>query len=305
MPVTIFPPEPNGFLHLGHCKAVNFNFNYAPDHCYLRFDDTNPETEKQIYVDSVIQNIEWMGHVPYKITYASDYFNELYEFALQLINNSQAYVCYQTSEQIALDRKQKTDSPYRNRTVSENLELFQQMKNGKFAEGAATLRLKMNMKSNNPNMRDLVVYRIKYTLHFRTGTTWCIYPSYDYTHCICDSLEKITHSFCSMEFQTRNENYQWLLDTLNIYKSKQIEYSRINLTYTVLSKRKLIKLVDEKYVTGWDDPRMPTISGMQRRGYTQRAITNFCDAIGITKTYNVIKFELLEHALGDLVFWNL
>ena len=296
--ITRFPPEPNGYLHLGHCKAMNLNFNYAKrcgGLCYMRFDDTNPHTEKQEYIDSALDNIKWLGHNPYKITYASDYFEELYEFAVKLIRGGKAYVCHQTADEIAKSRDERTNSPYRNRPIEESLSLFEDMRKGKIAEGKATLRLKMDMSSNNPNMRDLVAYRIKFANHPHVGDKWCIYPSYDYTHCICDSLENITHSLCTLEFQSRNESYRWLLDALDIYRCPQIEYSRVNLTYTVLSKRKLIKLVDDGYVKGWDDPRMPTINGMRRRGYPAEALNKFCEVIGITKNHNVINLETLEH----------
>lgn len=262
----------------------------------MRFDDTNPTTEKQEYIDSALDNIKWLGHKPYKITYASDYFEQLYEYAVKLIKEGKAFVCHQTPEEIAKSREERTPSPYRDRPMEESLKLFEDMKKGKIGEGKATLRLKMDYKSDNPNMRDLIAYRIKFAEHPHVGDKWCIYPSYDYTHCICDSTENITHSLCTLEFELRNEPYRWILDALDIYRSPQIEYSRVSVTYTVLSKRRLIKLVDERHVRGWDDPRMPTINGMRRRGYTAEALNKFCEVIGITKNQqNIIRLETLEH----------
>ncbi|KAL6065159.1 glutamine--tRNA ligase [Balamuthia mandrillaris] len=310
--VTRFPPEPNGYLHLGHSKAMNINFGFAknwrppsrPDapegRCYLRYDDTNPEKESEEYARSILDNVLWLGHTPYKVTHASDYFEELYQLAVELIKRGKAYVCHQTSEQVKEDRahKKKTGksraSPWRDRPIEESLKLFEDMRKGKLKEGEATLRMKQDIDSDNPCMWDMVAYRIRYTPHPRTGNQWCIYPSYDFTHCICDSLENITHSLCSLEFEVRRESYDWLLAALDIYRSPQIEYSRLNLTYTVMSKRKLIQLVEGRYVDGWDDPRLATLYGLRRRGYTPEAINNFCSRVGITKAFNWQDYEFLE-----------
>lgn len=295
---TRFPPEPNGYLHLGHAKAMNLSFGYAKrmgGNCYLRFDDTNPEAESIEYIESIKDNVKWMGFEPWKITFASDYFQELYDFAVDLIKRGKAYVCHETKEQMAEGRDNCRESPWRNRPIEESLKLFEDMKKGKIEAGKAVLRMKGDMKSPNPCMRDMVAYRIKFVPHPHIGDKWCIYPSYDFTHCINDSLENITHSLCTLEFQIRRETYNWLLDALEIYRPPQIEYSRLNLTYTVLSKRKLIKLVDGGYVKGWDDPRMPTINGIRRRGYRPQALNNFCEIIGITRSKTTHDIGLLEH----------
>lgn len=254
--VTRFPPEPNGYLHLGHAKAMYINFNFAKSHngiCYMRFDDTNPNKEKQEYIDSILEDVLWLTHVPYKITYTSDYFDKLYNLAVQMITDDRAYVCELDEEIMRKHRYDCVESPFRNRPINESLKLFEEMKNGIHKEGTLTLRMKCDMKSANPNMRDLVAYRILFNEHPRTGNKWNIYPTYDYSHPIVDSLENITHSLCSIEFQTRNELYKWLPKVLNIYSPTQIEYSRLNLTHTVLSKRKLIELVNNNIVNGWDD----------------------------------------------------
>ena len=298
--VTRFPPEPNGFLHLGHVKAMNLNFGYAKKNnglCYMRFDDTNPETEKQIYIDSILENLTWLGHTPYKITYASDYFDQMYEFACELIRKDNAYIDFSTSAEMSEQRLHQTESKWRSLPTEKSLSLFEDMRNRKFKEGEVTLRLKQDMTSPNPCMRDLVAYRIKYLPHPRTGDKWCIYPNYDFAHPICDSLENITHSLCTLEFEIRRESYNWLMDTLGIYRAPQIEYSRLNLTHTVLSKRKLIQLVDGHYVDGWDDPRMPTVNGMRRRGVLPEALKDFCERIGVTRNANVISLELFEQCI--------
>ena len=298
--VTRFPPEPNGYLHLGHVKAMNLNFGYAKKNdgrCYMRFDDTNPEAEKQIYIDSILENLTLLGHTPYKITYASDYFDQMYEFARELIRRDKAYIDFSTSAEMSEQRLHKRESKWRSLPTEQSMSLFEDMRNSRFKEGEVTLRLKQDMTSPNPCMRDLVAYRIKYLPHPRTGDKWCIYPSYDFAHPICDSLENITHSLCTLEFEIRRENYNWLIDTLGIYRAPQIEYSRLNLTHTVLSKRKLIQLVEGHYVDGWDDPRMPTVNGMRRRGILPEALRDFCDKIGVTRNANVISLELFEQCI--------
>jgi glutaminyl-tRNA synthetase len=297
---TRFPPEPNGHLHLGHAKAMNINFNYAKSSggkCYLRFDDTNPSKEKIEYIDSIIEDVKWLGFEPYKITYTSDYFEKLIEFAFKLIKKDKAYICELESEKMREDRRNCIASPFRDRPMEESLNIFQKMIDGEFDEGKYTLRLKMDMSSNNPNMRDLVAYRIIKTPHPRTKNKYNIYPSYDFSHCIVDSLEGITHSLCSIEFKSRNESYQWVLDVLDLYKPTQIEYVRLSIENVELSKRKLLKLIDDNIVSGWDDPRLPTIKGLRRRGYTKDAILNFCDDIGINVggSSSIVKYERLEH----------
>jgi glutaminyl-tRNA synthetase len=301
--VTRFPPEPNGYLHIGHAKAMNLSFGYAKKmggKCYLRFDDTNPEKESIEYIESIIDTVGWMGHKPWKITYASDYMDQLYNFAVELIKKDKAFVCHQTAEEIKRCRMEKIPSPWRDRPIAESLKLFEDMKKGKFDEGAATLRLKMDMNHENTVMRDLIAYRIKYVPHPHIGEKWCIYPSYDYTHCINDSLEDITHSLCTLEFEVRRQSYFWLLEELGIYKPVVWEYGRLNLTNCVLSKRRLIRLVEDKYVSGWDDPRMPTIVGYRRRGFTPEAINTFCEDIGVTRNTTVtIDFEVLENHVRE------
>jgi glutaminyl-tRNA synthetase len=301
--VTRFPPEPNGYLHLGHAKATNLNFGYAKKHggwCYLRFDDTNPEKESMEYIESIQDSIAWLGHTPYKVTYASDYFPQLYNYAVELIKRDKAYVCHETKAQMnaARDARVKTGLPqpskWRDRPIEESLKLFEDMRKGKFREGEATLRMKQDWTRDNPCMWDHVAYRIKYVPHPRTGDTWCIYPSYDFTHCLCDSIENITHSLCTLEFEVRRESYDWLVDALDIYHPPQIEYSRLRVNYSVLSKRKLITLVEGGYVTGWDDPRMLTINGLRRRGYPPEAINDLCERVGISRTHNVQDYSFLE-----------
>jgi glutaminyl-tRNA synthetase len=294
---TRFPPEPNGYLHIGHAKSMNLNFGLAKKFngiCYMRFDDSNPETEKVEYIDSILNDVQWMGHKWDRLTYASDYFPRLYECAIQLIKLGKAFVCHQTGEEIEISRKNHTDSPYRERSVEENLTLFEEMKAGKWKEGTATLRMKMDMKSGNSCMWDLIAYRIKFVPHHRTKDQWCIYPSYDFTHCLCDTFENITHSLCTLEFNMRRESYNWLVNTLGLYLAKVHEFARLQLTNTILSKRKLIQLVEGKHVTGWDDPRMSTVSGFRRRGFSPEGINKFCDDVGITTRVSLIPIEKLE-----------
>jgi glutaminyl-tRNA synthetase len=299
---TRFPPEPNGYLHIGHAKSICLNFGLAEDYggkCNLRFDDTNPVKEEQEYVDSIIADVRWLGFQwAGEVLYASDYFSELYEFAVRLIRKGKAYVDDLTSEEIREFRGTLTEpgkeSPYRSRSVEENLDLFERMKKGEFPDGSRVLRAKIDMASGNLNMRDPVLYRIRHTDHQRTGDTWCIYPMYDFAHGQSDSIEGITHSICTLEYADHRPLYDWFLDELEIYHPQQIEFARLNLTYTVMSKRKLLKLVQEGHVRGWDDPRMPTLSGLRRRGYTPAAIRDFCDRIGVAKRNNVVEIGLLE-----------
>jgi len=296
--VTRFPPEPNGYLHIGHAKAMHLDFGYAKKNggkCYLRFDDTNPEKENQEYIDSIIDSVKWLGHEPCEITYSSQYFDQLYDLAIELIKRGFAYVCQQTGAEMKQGRELMTDSPYRNRSVEENLQLFDDMRKGKFEEGKAVLRMKGDMKHPNPCMRDLVAYRIKYHHHPVSGDKWCIYPSYDYTHCLVDSIENITHSLCTLEFEIRRLSYNWLIDVLGLYRPVVWEYARLNLTHTVLSKRKIITLVQQGFVKGWDDPRLSTLNAFRRKGYTPEAINSLCETIGVTRTNNTtIPYELLE-----------
>ncbi len=269
-PLTRFPPEPNGFLHIGHAKAMRFNFTSADSsggHCYLRFDDTNPEKETKEFIDNIEENVKFLGYSPWKITYASDYFEDLYNLAVELIKRGKAYVCHQTKEEMNTYRDKKIDSPFRNRSVEENIKLFSMMRQGRFDEKECCLRMKIDMKHPNPCMRDPVAYRIKYVPHPHAGNKWCIYPTYDYTHCLNDSLENITHSLCTLEFEIRRDSYYWLLEALDMYRPFVWEYSRLNLSRNVLSKRKLTQLVNGKYVNGWDDPRLLTINGLRRKGY--------------------------------------
>eukprot|EP01132_Coremiostelium_polycephalum_P010669 gene10669-13068_t len=297
--VTRFPPEPNGYLHIGHAKAMYLDFGYAKQNggkCYLRFDDTNPEKENQEYIDSIIDSVKWLGHEPCEITYSSQYFDQLYEMAVELIKRGYAYVCHQTAAEIAEGREKMTDSPWRNRTVEENLKIFEDMKKGKIEEGKAILRMKGDMKHDNPCMRDLIAYRIKFHHHPVSGDKWCIYPSYDFTHCLVDSIENITHSLCTLEFEIRRLTYNWLIDVLGLYRPVVWEYARLNLTNTVLSKRKLITLVQKGIVSGWDDPRLSTLNAFRRKGYTPEAINLLCQTVGVTRTNNtVIPYSLLEH----------
>lgn len=305
---TRFPPEPNGYLHIGHAKSICLNFGIALENqgglCNLRFDDTNPSKENQEYIDSILEDVRWLGFDwEDRLYYASDYFEKLYDFAIQLIKKGKAYVCDLSAEEIRQYRGTLTEpgreSPYRNRSVEENLDLFQRMRDGEFPDGSRVLRAKIDMSSPNMNMRDPVLYRILRAPHHRTGNTWCIYPMYDYTHPVSDSLEGITHSICTLEFEDHRPLYDWSLNELDIFRSRQIEFARLNLTYTVMSKRKLLELVEEKLVSSWDDPRMPTISGLRRRGYTPEAIRKFCDKIGVAKNDSIVDIALLEHCIRE------
>ena len=303
---TRFPPEPNGYLHIGHAKSICLNFGLARTYggmCNLRFDDTNPSKESQEYVDSIQRDVRWLGFDWDNLLYASDYFTQLYQWALQLIREGHAYVCDLTAEQIREYRGTLTEpgknSPYRERTVDENMDLFVRMKNGEFAEGTRTLRAKIDMAAANFNLRDPVLYRIMYAHHHRTGNDWCIYPMYDWAHGQSDSIEGITHSICTLEFENHRPLYDWFCKTLRIFHPRQIEFARLNLSYTVMSKRKLLQLVTEKHVDGWDDPRMPTISGYRRRGYTPESIRHFCETIGVARFNGVIDVLVLENSVRD------
>ncbi|MFZ7199419.1 glutamine--tRNA ligase [Avibacterium avium] len=306
---TRFPPEPNGYLHIGHAKSICLNFGIAEDYkglCNLRFDDTNPVKEDVEYVDSIKQDVEWLGfHWEGKARYASDYFDALYGYAIELIEKGLAYVDELSPEQMREYRGTLTEpgknSPYRDRSVEENLALFEKMKNGEFAEGKASLRAKIDMASPFMVMRDPVLYRIKFAEHHNTGNKWCIYPMYDFTHCISDAIEGITHSLCTLEFQDNRRLYDWVLEHISIKRPlpHQYEFSRLNLEYTLTSKRKLLKLVEDEVVDGWNDPRMPTISGLRRRGYTPASIREFCRRIGVTKQDNVVEFSALESCIRD------
>ncbi|NWF98300.1 MAG: glutamine--tRNA ligase/YqeY domain fusion protein [Nitrospirae bacterium] len=304
---TRFPPEPNGYLHIGHAKSICLNFGIAQEYnglCNLRFDDTNPSKEDIEYVNSIKEDVKWLGFDwGDREFYASDYFDQLYEYAVQLIKKGKAYVCDLSPEEIREYRGTLTtpgrESPYRNRSVEENLNLFERMKKGEFPEGSKTLRARIDMSSGNINMRDPVIYRILYAEHHRTGNKWCIYPMYDFAHCFSDSIERITHSICTLEFEDHRPLYDWFLNELNVYHPQQIEFARLNLSHTVLSKRKLIQLVSEGFVKGWDDPRMPTISGLRRRGYTPEAIRNFCNRIGVAKRDSTVEIGLLEHCIRE------
>ena len=302
---TRFPPEPNGYLHIGHAKAICLNFSIAEEYngkCNLRFDDTNPIAEEKEYVESIKKDIRWLGFDwKDRMFFASDYFDDMYRYAISLINNNLAFVCDLTNEEVKDMRGTLTtfgkESPFRNRSIDENLKLFQDMKDGKFKNGEKTLRAKIDMSHSNLNMRDPVIYRILHAHHHRTGNDWCIYPMYDWAHGLEDSIERITHSLCSLEFEDHRPLYDWFLDSLNVYRPQQIEFARLNLNYTVMSKRKLKKLVDDKLVESWDDPRMPTLSGMRRRGYTPASIRNFMDEIGIAKRNNIMDIAKLESIL--------
>tara|TARA_B100001741_G_scaffold310927_1_gene311086 strand:- start:1036 stop:2706 length:1671 start_codon:yes stop_codon:yes gene_type:complete len=304
---TRFPPEPNGYLHIGHAKSICLNFGIAEKYkgkCNLRFDDTNPLKEDKEYVNSIIEDVKWLGFDWYgEPCFASDYFNQMYSYAVQLINKGKAYVCDLSSEQIRKSRGTLNNpgekSPFRDRTIDENLSLFINMKNGEYENGEKTLRAKIDMSHPNLNMRDPVIYRILHSNHHRTGNKWCIYPMYDWAHGIEDSIENITHSICTLEFEDHRPLYDWYLDQLEVYHPQQIEFARLNINYTVVSKRKLKKLVDEKYVDGWDDPRMPTISGLRRRGYTPSAIRKFSNDVGVTKRNSIIDVVRLENALRE------
>lgn len=304
--VTRFPPEPNGYLHMGHATSICLNFGLTkkyPGYTNLRFDDTNPVTEDTEYVDSIKEDIKWLGFEWKNELYASDYFDELYNFSITLIRKGLAYVDDSTSEEIASLKgsptEPGTDSSYRSRSMEENLDLFERMKNGEFEDGTRTLRAKIDMAHTNMLMRDPLLYRIKHAHHHRTGDKWCIYPMYDFAHGQSDSIENITHSICTLEFIPHRELYDWLIEKLEIFPSHQYEFARRNLSYTVMSKRKLLQLVNDKHVNGWDDPRMPTISGMRRRGFTPQSIRKFCDTIGIAKRENIVDFSLLEFCLRE------
>ena len=299
--ITRFPPEPNGYLHLGHAKSICLNFGLAQKYggkTNLRYDDTNPTKEDTEYVDSIKEDIKWLGFQWDKELYASDYFDQLYEWAEELIKKGLAYVDDQTQEEIRLGRgtvdKPGTDSPWRNRSIEENLRLFREMKAGKYAEGEKVLRAKIDMAHPNMMFRDPLLYRIKFAHHHRTGDKWCIYPMYDFTHGQCDSIEHITHSICTLEFDVHRPLYDWFIETLGIYPSHQYEFARLNLTYTLMSKRKLLELVHKGIVSGWDDPRMPTLCGVRRRGYTPEALKMFCDKIGVSKRDQLMDIQLLE-----------
>jgi glutaminyl-tRNA synthetase len=287
---TRFPPEPNGYLHIGHAKSICLNFGLAREFgggCNLRFDDTNPSKEEQEYVDSIMEDVRWLGFQWDNLLYASDYFEQLYLWAVQLIEAGKAYVCDLSSDEVSKTRGTLTEggreSPFRNRAIAENLDLFRRMKEGEFPDGSRTLRAKIDMNSANFNLRDPVMYRILRSHHHRTGDNWCIYPMYDWAHGECDSIERITHSICTLEFENHRPLYDWYIQNLGIYAPQQIEFARLNLTYTVMSKRKLLELVKNGHVRGWDDPRMPTIAGIRRRGYTPEAIRNFAAKIGVSK----------------------
>jgi glutaminyl-tRNA synthetase len=304
---TRFPPEPNGYLHLGHAKSICLNFGLAAEFggkANLRFDDTNPEKEEQEYVDAIIRDVRWLGFDwEDRMFYASDYFDQLHAWAVQLIKAGKAYVDDQSAEEIRKSRGNLTepgkDSPYRERSVEENLALFERMRKGEFPDGLRTLRAKIDMASPNLNMRDPVMYRILHAEHHRTGNKWCIYPLYDFAHGQSDSLEKVTHSICTLEFEDHRPLYNWFIEQLGIFHSQQIEFDRLNLTHTLLSKRKLLQLVNERHVRGWDDPRMPTLSGVRRRGYTAEALRNFCNSTGVSKTNGTIELAMLEHFLRE------
>ncbi|MFH0871979.1 MAG: glutamine--tRNA ligase/YqeY domain fusion protein [bacterium] len=300
---TRFPPEPNGYLHIGHAKSVCLNFGLATEYgglCNLRFDDTNPSKEEVEYVESIKEDVRWLGFDwDDRLFYASDYFEQLYQYAVQLIQEGQAYVDSLSAEEIREHRGTLTEpgkeSPYRSRSVEENLDLFRRMRAGEFEDGTHVLRAKIDMASPNLNMRDPVLYRIRKVAHHRTGNQWCIYPMYDFAHGLSDSIEGITHSICTMEYEDHRPLYDWILDELKVYHPQQIEFARLNLSYTVMSKRKLLQLVQEGSVSGWDDPRMPTLAGMRRRGYTPEAIRNFCERIGVAKSNSTVDIGLLEH----------
>jgi glutaminyl-tRNA synthetase len=303
---TRFPPEPNGYLHIGHAKSICLNFGLAAEFggkTNLRFDDTNPEKEEQEYVDSITKDVNWLGFQWNELRYASDYFDQLYEWAIKLIKDGKAYVDDLSADEIRKHRGTLTEpgkeSPYRNRDAKENLDLFERMRKGEFPDGSRVLRARIDMASPNLNMRDPVMYRILRAEHHRTGSKWCIYPMYDFAHGESDSIEHVTHSVCTLEFEDHRPLYNWFIQQLGIFPSQQLEFDRLNLTYTLLSKRKLLKLVQEKYVSGWDDPRMPTLSGIRRRGYTPESIRNFCNAIGVSKTNGTLELAMLEHFVRE------
>ena len=304
---TRFPPEPNGYLHIGHAKSICLNFGLAEEYggkCNLRFDDTNPGKEEVEFVDSIIEDVRWLGFDwEDRLFFASDYFQIMYDFAEQLVLSDKAYVCDLTAEEIKEYRgtlkEPGRESPYRNRTINENLDLFRRMRAGEFPDGSKTLRAKIDMASGNLNMRDPVIYRITRASHTRTGDTWCIYPMYDWAHGLEDSIERITHSLCTLEFEDHRPLYDWFLEALDTYRPQQIEFARLNLTYTVMSKRRLMTLVKENHVRGWDDPRMPTLSGLRRRGYTPESIKMFCDRIGLSKANSIVDYGMLEFCVRE------
>jgi len=306
--VTRFPPEPNGYLHIGHAKSICLNFGIAAENeggvCHLRFDDTNPSREDVEYVDSIMEDVRWLGwDWGDNLFYASDYFEQIFEYAVQLIKDGKAYVCDLTAQEMREYRgtliEPGKDSPYRERSIEENMDLFQQMRDGEFEDGSKTLRAKIDMASPNVNLRDPVMYRILRAEHHRTGSQWCIYPSYDFAHGQSDSIERITHSVCTLEFEDHRPLYDWFLDSLNVYHPQQIEFARLSLSYTMLSKRRLLELVEKGLVSGWNDPRMPTISGLRRRGYTPRSIRNFCDRIGVAKRDSTVELAMLDHTVRE------
>jgi glutaminyl-tRNA synthetase len=303
---TRFPPEPNGYLHIGHAKAICLDFGLAKEFggkCNLRFDDTNPSKEDTEYVEAIKADVQWLGFQWDGLFYASDYFQQLYDWAIQLIKAGKAYVCDLTADEIREYRGTLTEpgreSPYRNRSIEENLDLFARMKKGEFPDGSRTLRAKIDMASSNLNFRDPVMYRILHLEHHQTGNEWCIYPMYDYAHGQSDSIEQVTHSMCTLEFDNNRPLYNWFIEQLGIFPSQQFEFDRLNLTYTIMSKRKLLKLVQDKLVNGWDDPRMPTLSGMRRRGYTPAAIRNFCASLGVSKTNGTTQLQQLEYYVRE------
>ncbi|MDP6506624.1 MAG: glutamine--tRNA ligase, partial [Planctomycetota bacterium] len=305
--LTRFPPEPNGYLHIGHAKSICLNFGVAEEFggkCNLRFDDTNPVKEDVEYVDSIMEDVRWLGfHWEGEALFASDYFDTLYEYALKLIRDGKAFVCDLTSDEMREFRGTPSapgkESPYRSRSVEENLELFERMKAGEFEEGEKTLRAKVDMASPNFNMRDPVMFRISKAHHHRTGDKWCIYPMYDFTHGQSDSIEGVTHSICTLEFENHRPLYDWYLENLEVFHPQQIEFARLELTYIITSKRKLLLLVQDGHVSGWDDPRMPTLCGLRRRGYTAAALRNFCERVGVAKYNSTVDFALLDHCLRD------
>ena len=304
---TRFPPEPNGYLHIGHAKSICLNFGIAEEYkglCNLRFDDTNPSKEEQEYVRSIKENVQWLGFDwEDRLYFASDYFDQMYEYALQLVKNGKAYVDDLSAKEISEYRgtltKPGVNSPYQDRSVEENLDFFQRMKNGEFKDGEKVLRAKIDMAHPNFNMRDPIIYRILHATHHNTGDKWCIYPMYDWAHGLEDSIENITHSICTLEFENHRPLYDWFLDALGVYHPQQIEFARLNLTYTVMSKRMLLELVEGGYVNGWDDPRLPTISGMRKRGYSPSSIRTFCSRIGVAKVNSMVDFDFLEHCVRD------
>jgi glutaminyl-tRNA synthetase len=304
---TRFPPEPNGYLHVGHAKSIMLNFGLAEEFagkCNLRFDDTNPTKEEKEYVESIIEDVKWLGgDFGDRLFYASDYFQQLYDWAVDLIKKGKAFVCDLSSDQVRETRgtltKAGQNSPYRDRSVEENLDLFARMKDGEFPDGSRTLRAKIDMASPNLNMRDPIMYRILHAEHHRTGNRWCIYPMYDWAHGQCDSIEGVTHSICTLEFEDHRPLYDWYLDQLGVFHPQQLEFDRLNLTYTLMSKRKLLQLVQQELVEGWDDPRMPTLSGMRRRGYSPRGLRTFARSLGVSKTSGLTEFEKLEYHIRE------